>query len=295
MMQDFNPYAAMSAEDLQGLAQKQSLDNIKRQQDFILKRKGEAEFLTNLPQQSGANFVMPLAGITDAWTGSNFTKQAQALGNVNEDRQAMLAKIENSLSNSEGVLNKSTNDLMDAALREKLANRQNALFKEKLAAKGDDSPMKEFEFQAARLGKRAELSETSLNQIYAKGFTPQSPIAAKASSALAAFGMDNRTDDEKSAAQAETDFLSAILRKESGAQISPGEFAMGEKTYFERKDDPPQVKAQKAQARKVALQGLKAEAGKAWGKSGFDQPMQAPSQNASDGDIDAQLRALGYE
>jgi len=275
MQQGFNPYAAMSAEDLQGLAQQQSLENIKRQQDFIGQRKGDISYLAQLPQAQGNNFVMPLAGITDAWTGSNLSRQAQQLAGNDPaaERLAMIQKIENSISNSEGVLNKSTDNLMDAALREKLAKQQNDLLERKIAASGDDSPMKEFEFQAARLGKRAEASNSSLEEVYAKGYTPKSDASSKVDSMLATFGIDNRNDDQKSVAQAETNFLSAILRKESGAQISPPEFAMGEKTYFERKNDSPAVKAQKAQARKIALQGLKAEAGKAWTKSGFDLPI----------------------
>lgn len=63
--------------------------------------------------------------------------------------------------------------------------------------------------------------------------------------------------------QAERNFLTAVLRKESGASISPTERSEGAKQYFDRPGDTDEVKAQKRANRAQSLAALKAEAGPA--------------------------------
>ena len=56
--------------------------------------------------------------------------------------------------------------------------------------------------------------------------------------------------------QAKRDFITAQLRKESGASISPGEFATAEKQYFPQPGDSKDVIEQKAKARKIAIDNM---------------------------------------
>jgi hypothetical protein len=56
--------------------------------------------------------------------------------------------------------------------------------------------------------------------------------------------------------QAKRDFINAVLRRESGAVISESEFDNAEKQYFPQIGDSPEVKAQKAENRKTATDGL---------------------------------------
>lgn len=56
--------------------------------------------------------------------------------------------------------------------------------------------------------------------------------------------------------QAQTDFLNAVLRRESGAAINQGEYDMGNKQYFPQPGDSPDVIAQKEANRKTALEGI---------------------------------------
>jgi hypothetical protein len=56
--------------------------------------------------------------------------------------------------------------------------------------------------------------------------------------------------------QAKRDFVNAVLRRESGAAISNGEFGNAEKQYFPQVGDSPEVMAQKAQNRATAIQGI---------------------------------------
>lgn len=61
--------------------------------------------------------------------------------------------------------------------------------------------------------------------------------------------------------QAKRNFLNAVLRRESGAVISPTEFADGNKQYFEVFGDSTEVKKQKALNRTTAIDGLRNAAG----------------------------------
>lgn len=67
--------------------------------------------------------------------------------------------------------------------------------------------------------------------------------------------------EQQKVIQARTNFITAILRKESGASISPTEFATAEKNYFPAPGDPPEVVKQKQQARESAIKGMKISAG----------------------------------
>jgi hypothetical protein len=61
--------------------------------------------------------------------------------------------------------------------------------------------------------------------------------------------------------QARRDFVSAVLRKESGAAISASEYANEEKKYFPQLGDSEAVIKQKQNSRLKAIEGLKSQAG----------------------------------
>jgi hypothetical protein len=61
--------------------------------------------------------------------------------------------------------------------------------------------------------------------------------------------------------QARRDFVSAVLRKESGAAISASEYANEEKKYFPQLGDSNEVIKQKQNSRLKAIEGLKSQAG----------------------------------
>jgi hypothetical protein len=56
-------------------------------------------------------------------------------------------------------------------------------------------------------------------------------------------------------------FVTALLRKESGAAISPSEFSTAEKLYFPRPGDDAAVVKQKQNARDLAIKAMKVQAG----------------------------------
>jgi hypothetical protein len=61
--------------------------------------------------------------------------------------------------------------------------------------------------------------------------------------------------------QARRNFISAVLRKESGAAIAPSEYANEEKKYFPQIGDTQKTIEQKQEARKLAIKALEAQAG----------------------------------
>lgn len=69
--------------------------------------------------------------------------------------------------------------------------------------------------------------------------------------------------DRQRADQAQREFIQAILRYDSGAAIPENEITSAAQTYFPQPGDGPEVIAQKAEARRVAIQGLIASAGPA--------------------------------
>ena len=75
------------------------------------------------------------------------------------------------------------------------------------------------------------------------------------------------SDKDQQAAQAQMDFVTAILRKESGASISQSEFENARRQYFPQPGDTPAVLKQKAANRATAIEGIKSAAG----------PMNKPS------------------
>lgn len=88
------------------------------------------------------------------------------------------------------------------------------------------------------------------------------------------------TAEQQKFEQAQRDWVRSKLRKESGAVISEQEMKDEIRTYFPQPGDTPEVIAQKAQARRVAIQAMRDAAGPAIGK--------APAgQSKKDGNLSA--------
>lgn len=61
--------------------------------------------------------------------------------------------------------------------------------------------------------------------------------------------------------RAKTDFITAVLRKESGAAIGQNEYTTEDQKYFPQVGDSPQVIADKRKAREIAIESMKTAAG----------------------------------
>lgn len=69
-----------------------------------------------------------------------------------------------------------------------------------------------------------------------------------------------KSADQQSFEQAKDNFVTAVLRRESGAVISDSEFDREDKKYFPQPGDKPETVAQKAVARNTAINNLYREA-----------------------------------
>lgn len=137
----------------------------------------------------------------------------------------------------------------------------------------------EFQGKSAIFGARAEEADRILSSLVGdKKYSPAA-INAKASAEAVpiiggmlgtAVSKFNLSDSDQKAEQAQRDFINAVLRQESGAAIADSEFDNARKQYFPQPGERAPAIAQKARARKLAVEGLKRNAG----KSAFSSPTE---------------------
>jgi hypothetical protein len=72
-----------------------------------------------------------------------------------------------------------------------------------------------------------------------------------------------KSDDAQKFDQAKRNFINAVLRRESGAVISPEEFANANQQYFPQPGDGADVVAQKKKNREDAITGFEISSGPA--------------------------------
>lgn len=120
----------------------------------------------------------------------------------------------------------------------------------------------EFQGKSATYGSRAQAADQIINDLEGK----YSPMAVNSKlavgntpligGALEAVANAALSSSGQKAEQAQRDFVNAVLRQESGAAISAGEFENARKQYFPQPFDSPAVKQQKAQNRALAIKGF---------------------------------------
>jgi len=114
---------------------------------------------------------------------------------------------------------------------------------------------------AATFAQRVMDANDQIQGLLGKGYDPSKMMTMAQRTSYAPELIKN--EDVKLMEQAERNFINAVLRKESGASISPTEFSSAEKQYFPRPGDTPEVLSQKERNRQVALAGLQSAAGPA--------------------------------
>jgi hypothetical protein len=138
---------------------------------------------------------------------------------------------------------------------------------------GAASNLTQDQSNAVAFGARALDSQQTLRQLEAAGVTSGNRLrqavsgvpvigGALASGANALpTALGGASDQQQSYEQAQRNFVSAVLRKESGAAISNEEYANEAQKYFPQPGDSASTIEQKARARDLAIEGLKAQAG----------------------------------
>lgn len=111
------------------------------------------------------------------------------------------------------------------------------------------------DFQAATFAKRMADANSVLS-------TTERDIGEKIGSILTV-GLSNREERQKRE-QAERNFINALLRKESGAAISPEEFDSAREQYFPNATDTKETRKQKEENRNVVFEGMRISSGDAY-------------------------------
>lgn len=157
-----------------------------------------------------------------------------------------------------------------------------------LTIPGTDTPaakpggtLNDSQSKANLFGTRAQEADKIIAGLAARGI--QSPSTAQqltgGEGMLGSLATALATPEQQQIDQAQRDFINATLRRESGAVISPAEFTNARKQYFVQPGDSPQVIAQKARNRQIAIGGILAEVPDA--KRGVNL---APAASAPDAD-----------
>lgn len=164
--------------------------------------------------------------------------------------------------------------------------------------------------KAILFGSRMSASDGILRGLEQKGVTTGSIIKQGAESLPVVGGAAGMaanfmaSGDQQLVEQAQRDFINAVLRRESGAVISPQEFDNARKQYFGQPGDSPETLAQKQANRALAVKGMETEAGRhapaiARNVAATRTPAGQTSsgtikpQGVTQADIDAELRRRG--
>ena len=147
-----------------------------------------------------------------------------------------------------------------------------------LAPDPNMKPASEGERLTRGFADRALLGQDELVRIMAEGYDPGAVFTTRGEY------VPNfvKTDLTQQAEQAMRNFVSAVLRKESGAAIPIPELINETKKYFPMPGDKPGVIAQKNRARAQAIKGLEAGAGKA-ASTYTKSPLDAGNKKAAPG------------
>jgi hypothetical protein len=116
----------------------------------------------------------------------------------------------------------------------------------------------ETQSNATAYGMRMKAANDIVSKLESTGYDTASP-----KNLLAANGVTNyvASPEAQSLYQAKLNFMTASLRKESGAAISKSEFETEDKKYFPQPGDSAKVREQKQQMRTVAMRAMAQQAG----------------------------------
>jgi hypothetical protein len=123
-------------------------------------------------------------------------------------------------------------------------------------------PMNKEQSDAATFADRMVMSNRIIDQLEKQGTSAKGKFLDSTVFGVGIPGSNYAQSKEyQQFRQARENFAYALLRRETGAAIQPFEYETIDKTYFPQPGDDKTLLAQKAQARKVALEGMQRAAG----------------------------------
>jgi hypothetical protein len=132
--------------------------------------------------------------------------------------------------------------------------------------RGKSTALNEGQANATAFGIRMLEAETILEDLAKKGVLKgavieQTPFIGGTLGRVLPSALGGTSTAQQQVNQAKSNFITAVLRKESGAVISDSEFAREDEKYFPQINDNPEVVKQKARARRLAIESMKIQAG----------------------------------
>lgn len=140
---------------------------------------------------------------------------------------------------------------------------------------GVTKPLNDGQSKALLFGTRMQEADKVLGGLAKEGTTTsvpgsRTPVIGGVINAMS-------SDNKQMLDQAKRDFMTAVLRRESGAAISSGEFDNADKQYFPQVGDSQKVIEQKARNRQLAIQGVLVEVPEKQRKSITPAPAAGPN------------------
>ena len=127
-------------------------------------------------------------------------------------------------------------------------------------------PLTESQGNATAYGMRMASAEETLQNLAKTGnlrpaVISGAPLIGGVAAQSLPTWLGGNSDEQQQVKQAKTNFITAVLRKESGAVISDSEFDTEDKKYFPQVNDGPKTIKQKEDARQLAIKAIKIQAG----------------------------------
>jgi hypothetical protein len=131
---------------------------------------------------------------------------------------------------------------------------------------GKEKPMTETQSNATAYGMRMKEANTILEDLAKKGVLKgavieATPLIGGTLGQVLPSALGGTSAAQQQVNQAKSNFITAVLRKESGAVISDSEFDREDKKYFPQINDNAAVIKQKENARKLAIKAIEVQAG----------------------------------
>jgi hypothetical protein len=132
--------------------------------------------------------------------------------------------------------------------------------------RGKGTAMTESQSNATAYGMRMKEANAILEDLSKKGVLKgavieATPLIGGTLGQVLPSALGGTSAAQQQVNQAKSNFITAVLRKESGAVISDSEFDREDKKYFPQINDSPAVIKQKENARKLAIKAIEVQAG----------------------------------
>jgi len=147
-------------------------------------------------------------------------------------------------------------------------------------------PLNEAQGSSVAYGIRMKEANSIVDKLASEG-TERSAVGAGAQYGIGGIvnalpsALGGANPQQQQFQQAKLNFITAILRKESGAAIGQDEFEREDQKYFRQVGDSDAVAAQKKQARQTAIKAMEIQAGPGAKEIKNFEPRAEPSQSVS--------------